>query len=190
MLGFKTLATPSALPEIIPPPRRISVRAAGERDLRAIPAVENGGEHVDPFDAQTISLCLRSPLADACIAKVGLAIVGWGFGTWRRSGHYDIAKVVVLPEFRRRGVGRAILSHLRSSAIGGRPARASAVTIRATTWERNTAALCFLRQCGFGCPVILRDWCDPGEDGVRQFWTAGPRFEGPISGFGTGGMTP
>lgn len=166
MLGQRTVATPR-----LDDRDRISVRTAKGRDRHAIHAIEKQGDHVDPYDEAVISRVLRTDGIDCCIGTLGYATVGWGCGIFSTERSlYEIGKIVVLPQFRRMGVGRAILGHLCAAAYHGNVNRARWMPVRATLSERDTAGLCFLRDCGFGHPEIVRDWFDRGESAVHQFY--------------------
>lgn len=171
---FKAKRPTNVLPEIIPPSvNRITVQMAGLLYLQAIESVERHGEVIDPWSREDFERTINEPHVRYVVGRYGLAVVGYACGYFDKSSKtFEVAKVVVLPDYRRQGIGRAMVNLLCRSVHFGRPSTWPR-EIRATLWERRVPGLLFLKACGFRRPVLIRDGFDPGEDMVRQFWSPG-----------------
>jgi GNAT superfamily N-acetyltransferase len=79
-------------------------------------------------------------------------------------GRKDIVDFSILPEYQGKGVGRAVLEKIKTTAR-----KISAVT-------RNET-LGFFLKCGFLTAVRIRDYYDPGVDGYYIVWDGSPQPE-------------
>ena len=65
----------------------------------------------DPWTLEGLSAELQNPVARFFVALDHQKVVGYA-GMYSVAGEGDIAKVAVLPEYRRKGIGRALVSTL------------------------------------------------------------------------------
>ena len=130
------------LSDLIPYPRRpaVTVRAgAGDEDLEICSELETlaGGVTVDSAGWSPQFVCriayLRGDAAGYLLSDPA--------GPFRR-----VYRVVVLPEYRRLGVGRALVEHAQAAVTGG---VGRCRGLDAAVPEADTASLVFLRRCGF-----------------------------------------
>lgn len=77
--------------------------------------------------------------------------------------YYHILKLVVHPCYRRRGIGRQMLSRLSGKLQGSKQSRA-----RVVVRESNLSAHLFLKECRFEATEVIRGhFDDNGEDAYK-----------------------
>lgn len=109
---------------------RASARAATKLDLDAILAFqmamaqETEGRALDPQTVRAgVAAVFESPdkgsyvVAEMDGKVVGSVLVTFEWSDWRNAHFWWLQSVYVLPEYRRRGVLRALLTHVRDLAI-------------------------------------------------------------------------
>jgi ribosomal-protein-alanine acetyltransferase len=126
----------------------IIVRSASERDFAAIARLQEKS----PEAAQW-------PLGDYSGSSLLLASVGEhpvGFCSWRQTAddEAELLNLAVDPAFRRRGVGKALLSHLENAARG---------TVFLEVAETNSAALALYRNAGWEEVAIRKEYYNQGK---------------------------
>jgi ribosomal-protein-alanine N-acetyltransferase len=126
----------------------ITVRAAREADVRAIACLQERS----PEAAQW-------PLGDYSGSSGLLASIGEtpvGFCSWRQTAadEAELLNLAVDPEFRRRGVAKALLEELRRAAEG---------TIFLEVAENNVAARGLYRSNGWEEIAIRKGYYDRGN---------------------------
>jgi ribosomal protein S18 acetylase RimI-like enzyme len=151
-------------------PADIKVRAARTADTAAIAAGnramagESEGKHLDPA---VVAAGVSAALADAdkgryFIAEVGGRVAGQAMVTrewsdWRNGWFWWIQSVYVAPEFRRRGVYRALHGHIRAAARSA----GDVAGIRLYVEKANTPAQATYRAMGMidaGYLLFEDDW--------------------------------
>ena len=80
----------------------------------------------------------------------------------------EIANLAVHPGYRRNGVGRRFINHLKKRL---HPNKRN--TLFTVVWERNVDSQLFYRACGFRCRQVLSNhWLDTGDDAYRFEFSA------------------
>lgn len=152
--------------------QRIEVRTARPDDLGAILAIEHGSGLADQWNEKYLVSAMSSDLASVRVASLSGGIVGWACGgpRWNDAG-FEITDLVVLPEYRRRGVGGHLYVAMVYAAFDGLTLfEARRRVMCATLPETNVGGLLFLSACGMAFPTVLRDSLDPGVDTIRMSW--------------------
>ena len=139
----------------------LHIRAATIRDLDAILAIENVS-FATPWTRQAVSDELRRRRhAIYLAADSDEALIGYA-GAWCYEGEAHIMNVAVAPDFRRQGVGEALLMELLSRA---REAGADLAYLEVRPSNRGAIAL--YRKLGFTeAGRRPRYYRDTGEDAI------------------------
>lgn len=142
----------------------IALRGFAPEDASAVAAIERR-VFSDPWPESFFLGELRSPLIHARIAEQHGRIVGYSLA-WLGGGSGHLGNLAVIPEMRRRGVGRALMDDLLE--------RARAHGVDALTLEvrvSNFAAQWLYRGYGFRVAGLRRRYYrDTGEDGLVMEW--------------------
>lgn len=145
------------------------IRAALAGDVPAVAAIEQMS-FSDPWSANTFRSSLQRPEVHMTVAEsrtlAGEAVVGGYLVAWFVVDEGEIANVAVHPDWRRRGVGAALLDDVLAAA------RASGVrTLYLEVRASNAAAQALYASRGFH-PVGRRRryYVDPVEDALLLRW--------------------
>lgn len=137
----------------------IKEKAAGD-DIEAICDIERAC-FSDPWSYESIKSELDNPFGLYAIAYDGTRVVGYIMGTVLYED-CDINNVAVLPEYRRRGVGRRMMESFLVRCRG-KGAKRVLLEVR----ESNLAAIGLYSAFGFAVIGKRRDYYDdPREDAV------------------------
>lgn len=152
------------------PTAQINVRAATPSDLAAIVEfnLQLAAETEEKsLDLERLSRGVAALLADAAkgryfVAEIDSTLVGqmmhtWEWSDWRNGMLWWLQSVYVRPEFRGRGVFKALYDHVATLAR----AEADVVGLRLYVDQRNAAARRVYARCGLepaGYDVLERLW--------------------------------
>ena len=143
------------------------IEKAAAADLSAIAAAEKIC-FSDPWSENALAETLASPAAVFLAAReagegTGGALLGYGI-IYCLPGEGEILNLAVLPEARRRGIGRALLSALIDEGK-----RRAALVFYLDVRRSNSAAIALYEGQGF-VPVGLRKryYTHPAEDAVEM----------------------
>jgi GNAT superfamily N-acetyltransferase len=107
-------ATPADVPEILALIRDL---AAYERQPDAVVAIEADLLR-DGFGPQKVFSCLIAEWTEAGVAKpAAFALYFPFYSTWRGNAGIHLEDLFVRPQFRRRGIAKALFSHLAAIAL-------------------------------------------------------------------------
>lgn len=110
--------------------------------------------------------CMREQHAIGMVAEQGNAVAGFMFYEIQRS-RYHILNFAVNQRFRRRGIGRDMVSKLKEKAARG---RRPCLTLE--VGERSLDAQLFFKAMGFMATEVLRGFYDtPPEDAYHMRYT-------------------
>ncbi len=130
-----------------------------------------------PWSEEQFWQCLRirSCVGQVAVAADGVTVLGFVVSDYGTDAT-QLLDFAVAPEYRRQGVGRAMIERL---AAGLSPKKRRRII--ANVGERNLAGHLFFRAVGFRAVEILPEWFeDPHETAYRfeRWWAAnaGPRF--------------
>jgi [ribosomal protein S18]-alanine N-acetyltransferase len=116
-----------------------------------------------PWDRQALDLMLRHDGLITYVAEHGPRVVGYLLAD-RCCSSFELIRLGVHPEFRRRAVGRQLMARL-AAHLSARRTR-----LAATVPERDLAMQLFLKACGFRCALTFHGYdATTGEDGYRFF---------------------
>lgn len=150
----------------------VSVRAARPGDVRSIAAIEQAA-FSDPWSARSFLAALRRPevhmtVAEARSASGESAVAGY-LVAWFVAGEGEIANIAVHADWRRQGVGAALLDDVLAA---GRAADVGAMYLEVR--DSNVAAQALYTSRGFQ-PVGRRRryYVEPVEDALVLRWESG-----------------
>ncbi|MGH9595453.1 MAG: GNAT family N-acetyltransferase [Edaphobacter sp.] len=144
-------ATPADVPQIL---AFIHNLAEYEREPDAVHATE-ADLHRDGFGATKRFDCLiaelkePAPAADA-ITPIGFALYFHNYSTWRGHAGIHIEDLFVKPEYRGKGIGKALLTRIAAIAV-----EEGCTRLQWDVLEWNTPAIGFYEQMG---AKMLMDW--------------------------------
>ncbi len=139
----------------------ITIRTPLPGDLIQVVAMENRS-FVDPWSPDALeqelaSDSLRLPL----VAEAGGKIVGY-LMAWKIVDQLHILNIAADPDYRRRGVGTALL---RAASVSAEEMGLGAITLEVR--ESNNEARAFYRRHGFVATGLRRSYyADNGEDAI------------------------
>lgn len=137
-----------------------TVRRADARDLRAIAQIEQACFSV-PWSETMILSSLQNPSDFFYIAERGGRTAGY-LGLNRVLDEGYLYNLAVLPDFRRAGIGEALLRHVCAEMFA---TGASFVSLEVRC--SNTAAIALYEKLGFRCVGKRKDFYSaPREDGA------------------------
>lgn len=153
--------------------RDLQVRTARAADVAQISAIEVAS-FSDPWSAHAFMSSLQRPEVRMTVAEsrpeARRAVVAGYMVAWFVAGEGEIANVAVHPEWRRRGVGAALLDDILAAARAA-DVHAMYLEVRAS----NAAAQALYASRGF-LPVGRRRryYVDPVEDALVLRWEDAP----------------
>jgi GNAT superfamily N-acetyltransferase len=148
----------------------IRALAAFERAPDAVEATEEGLIR-DGFGPHPFFKCL---IADYDGQPAGFALYFFNYSTWvGRPGIY-LEDLFVLPEFRRKGIGRALLKQVAAIAVENGCQR-----LQWEVLDWNTPAIDFYRELG---AEFLDEWRNVrlGSEAIARLATCGGADGGPV----------
>lgn len=140
----------------------IAIRWLLRDDLDQVVALERRA-FASPWLRRDFVALLRARNSLGQVAVVDDRLVGYVVRTVRGQS-LTIDNLAVAPEWRRRGVGRALVRHSCRARGGGLPR-----IVLADVREQNTPAQLFFRAVGFSCREILTDWYDDTDEPAYRF---------------------
>ena len=136
------------------------VRKMEKNDLQAVHAIEQAS-FITPWSFQSLKGELKNKLAYYCVAETDSRIVGYA-GMWSIFDESHITNVAVDSEYRRQGIGKAIMEHMVEAAKS-RGATSMTLEVRAN----NTAAQTLYFNMGFVRGGLRRGYyTDTNEDAL------------------------
>lgn len=138
----------------------ITITKASQKHLDGITAVENASFTL-PWSRKSFEAELNNETAVYFISADGNTVTGY-IGMWEISGQCDITNIAVLPEYRNKGTGSALLKRLVSYC---KENNLSPVTLEVR--ESNTTAQRLYEKFGFE-PIGRRKryYSDTNEDAI------------------------
>jgi [ribosomal protein S18]-alanine N-acetyltransferase len=161
---FLRTALHRAQPEEAPGPDSLRIRPMGYRDLDAVFAIENVS-FPGPWRVSSFARAVNEPHQHFFVAEAGRRLIGFS-GFWVEGPRAHIAKVAVHPDFRRHGLGSALLEHLLAEirALGLRHAY---LEVR----KANLGAQELYRRFGFRFDRVQpHAYPEDGEDALIYVW--------------------
>lgn len=139
----------------------MTVRPATPADADAIVAIERASFAIPWSEASIRRDLADNPAARVLVAEQDGRVVGY-VGLWRVLDEGQVNDVAVLPEFRRRGVGRALVRGMARNARDEGMVRLS-LEVR----SRNDAAIALYEAEGFVREGLRKGYyADDGDDAV------------------------
>jgi ribosomal-protein-alanine N-acetyltransferase len=126
------------------------------------------------YSREALRRFLGIATAEGLVAELDGTIAGFAIGYLARGGAAHVVTLDVLPSFRRRSLGKALLEELlrRFSRAGAREARLEVST-------ENAGAIAFYRKLGFHRRRRMPDYYGRGRDALEMQKT----FQVPSSRF-------
>jgi ribosomal-protein-alanine N-acetyltransferase len=138
----------------------VSLEPMRARDLDAVLAIERVS-FPSAWSRASYLRELENPNSHYIVARQDGRIVGYA-GMWVISDEAHISTIAVHPSYRRRGLGRRLITHLIEVAV-----REGAAVVTLEVRESNLAAQSLYRQLGFEATGRLRNYYgDTGENGI------------------------
>lgn len=147
-------------------PAGVLLRPLRVGDLAAMEAMQRTALP-DPFSPGELALELERSQARNLAAFDGDGRLCGAVLAWLIVGELQIHQVVVAPEARRAGVGRALVEALLARAVA-EGARISTLEVR----QSNVAARQLYERIGFAIDGLRRRYYPDGEDAVLMSWLA------------------
>lgn len=142
----------------MPTALELVLREIRERDLNDVLAIERAS-FSSPWSRQFFLEELQASCAKSVLCESRSIVVGYCL-YWELAHDLDIHNIAVHPEYRRNGVGRAILTHIIEAA---RCVGAHNITLEVR--KSNEAAQALYRSLGFEvCGVRRGYYSNDGED--------------------------
>ncbi len=139
----------------------MTVRRATPADADAIVAIERASFAVPWSEASVRHDLETNPDARVWVAEEAGRVVGYA-GLWRVLDEGQVNDVAVLPDVRRRGIGRALVRRMARDA-----ADEGIVRLTLEVRSRNTAAIALYEAEGFGREGRRKGYyADDGDDAV------------------------
>ena len=136
------------------------VRPAVAADAAAVAALDAATFGADAWSPASVVFALRGAGREAVVAVAGDELVGYAI-TLRAGDLVDLHRIAVTTGWRRRGVARALLDDVLSSA-----GEAGAERMLLEVSADNAAAIGFYRQAGFVEIDRRRRYYQDGSDAV------------------------
>lgn len=140
---------------------KIFIRKGEIRDVRGIASIEKACFPMPWSEETVLNEMQNNELATYIVAEFEGTIVGY-IGFWRVMDTFDINNIAVLPEYRRRGIGRSLLERVLLLME-----EMSAENIFLEVRPSNLAAIEMYRRAGFEEVGIRKAYYeDNGEDAI------------------------
>ena len=134
----------------------IHVRRAQAQDLRRILRIEQASFGADAWDAGTLHEYLRHCPQLFLVAETPSRLAGYII-TCIESGKAELVSIAVAPAFRRRCIGKLLLTHTRAR-LQRRDIGAWWLMVRTT----NEPAIRFYRRFGFVLARLVKNYYEDG----------------------------
>lgn len=121
-----------------------------------------------PWSRESLASELNNPRAHYCIAQLDGRIAGYA-GAWIVLGEAYVTNVAVHPDFRRRGLGRALMQQLIEHA-----AALDAPDMTLEVRISNQPAIALYESLGFECAGVRKKFYPDGEDALIYWRRPGP----------------
>ncbi|MBS7246827.1 MAG: GNAT family N-acetyltransferase [Candidatus Jordarchaeales archaeon] len=138
----------------------VVLRRARDEDLDALYMIDKVCFPRHHFSKYFIRLLLEYPSSVAIVAMISSRIVGFTIGVIEDENESRIYTIGVLPDFRRRGIGRLLLEKLEEEL-----ARQGAVKCRLEVMEGNIPALQLYSKMGYHRLGVIRRYYGD-KDGI------------------------
>jgi ribosomal-protein-alanine acetyltransferase len=146
------------------PAAKISIRRGTKRDLNKLISIEEKCFDSDRFRPTHMRYLLWRPDSVVFIAEISKNAVGFIIAVCRKGGkRARIHTIDVLPEFRRQGIGAALLAEIERTAIE-RGAEKIALEVRAD----NFGAKKMYRNCGYEIDHMVAGYYQDGMDALKM----------------------
>ncbi len=142
---------------------RVTLRPCRFRDLRRVMEIENES-FTDPYPWDEFAAHLLLRQRGFVVACQGGEVVGYVLAAREEGGEGWIRSIAVVPEFRRRGAGTALMEAAMESLVG-----CDSVSLLAR--RSNEAAMALYRKFSFTETGMVKGYYRDGEDAVRFQWT-------------------
>jgi tRNA threonylcarbamoyladenosine biosynthesis protein TsaB len=144
----------------------VTIRPFTHADVPAAAAIERQ-VFGDPWTEEFFHGELGAPAAHARVAEIDGKLAGYAMA-WMGAGSGHLGNLAVAPEYRRRGVARALLEDVLAAARAG-----AADDIALEVRSSNFAAQALYRAYGFRLAGLRRGYYrDNGEDALVLTWSA------------------
>jgi len=137
----------------------IIIEEAKERDLEAIMEIEKLSFPSYPYSLDFFKTLLKDCGRYFLLSKIGNTILGYICGRIFRGELGEIVSIAVIPNFRRRGIGRKLMFELES--------RFKNDGIKVTRLEvsvKNVDAIKFYEALGYEIIQLIRNYYPDGSD--------------------------
>lgn len=141
------------------------VRSVTAADIPALAGIE-AACFSEPWSAWALTETLDCAYAHLICIETGSVLAAYG-GLYLLGDSADITNIAVLPAYRRRGFGAAVLSALAAYAY-----ERGAQTVHLEVRASNAAAIALYTRFGFVCDGIRRHYYkNPAEDAHLMTYT-------------------
>lgn len=144
---------------------KLHIRWMIRRDLPAVLEIERQS-FAEPWTEADFLAAMRQRNVIGMVAEIGDRIVGFMLYELRTRS-IRLSNLAVTPDFRRSGVGRAMVEKLKIKLQGHQRVRL-ATTVR----ESNLDGLLFFRSVGLRANRSIRDFFPGGESAIEMSFSA------------------
>ncbi|MDA4121999.1 MAG: ribosomal protein S18-alanine N-acetyltransferase [Thaumarchaeota archaeon] len=142
---------------------RVTLRPCRFRDLRRVMEIENES-FTDPYPWDEFAAHLLLNRSGFVVACIDSEVVGYVLAAREEGGEGWIRSIAVVPGFRRRGAGAALMEAAMESLAG-----CDRVILLAR--RSNEAAMALYRKFAFTETGMVKGYYRDGEDAVKFQWT-------------------
>lgn len=141
------------------------MRACRPGDLGKVMAIEKAS-FTDPYPLEEFLAHLLGNRSGFVVASVDSEVVGYVLAAGEKGGEGWIRSIAVVPGYRRRGVGAALMGAAMKSLAG-------CDRVRLLVRRSNGAAMALYRRFSFKeTGIIVEGYYPDGEDAVEFEWTS------------------
>jgi ribosomal-protein-alanine N-acetyltransferase len=139
---------------------RYSIKLAGEDDIRKIVEIENVS-FPSPWTENAFRHEIENPRAHLFVAAAEDGAISGYYDMWLYSGEGHLLNICVAPEYRGKGLGKALLEHALATAEN-----AGADGVYLEVRPSNDAAISLYEKYGFIQVGTRKGYYQDGEDAL------------------------
>ncbi len=138
---------------------RITIEEATKQDLESVMEIEKSSFPKYPYSMEIFQKLLEDYGRYFLLSKIGGTVLGYICGRIFRSKIGEIVSIAVMPNFRRRGIGRRLMFELES-----RFKKDGVKVTRLEVSVKNIAAIKFYEALGYEVINLTRNHYPDGSD--------------------------